>query len=181
MLLFHRYKNQKALQREQKNTLKAELALQEMQSKMEQERLEEQIAHQERELASNTLHIFQKNEMLNALQDKFDELEPAVKAQLKPLLQDVRNSINLDKDWDNFQRHFVEVYPHFFIQLKADFPQLSQNDFKILAYIRMKLAGKDIASLLGISIKSVEMSRYRLKKKFNLAAEDNLDIWLEKY
>ena len=181
MLLFYRYKAQQAIQKEQKTTMKAELALQEMQNKLEQERLEEQIAHQERELASNTLYIFQKNEMLNTLQEKFDDLEPEVKAQLKPLLQDVRSSINLGKDWDNFQRHFVEVYPHFFTQLKADYPNLSQNDCKILAYIRMKLPGKDIASLLGISIKSVEMSRYRLKKKFSLSAEDNLDIWLEKY
>lgn len=181
ILLFYRYKIQQALQKEQQNTLKAELALQEMQSKIEQERLEEQIAHQERELTSNTMYIFQKNEMLNTLQDKLDDLAPEVKTQVKPLLQDVRNAINLDRDWDNFQRHFVEVHPHFFSKLKADFPALSQNDFKLLAYIRMKLVGKDIAALLSISPKSVEMARYRLKKKFNLTAEDNLDNWLERY
>jgi tetratricopeptide (TPR) repeat protein len=181
VFILYRHQAQQALQKEQKNTLKAELASNKMENKLAQERLEEQIAHQERELSSNTLYIFQKNEMLNTLQEKFDDLAPEVKAQVKPLLQDVRSSINLDKDWGNFQRHFVEVHPYFFTQLKADFPHLSQNDCKILAYIRMKLPSKDIASLLGISIKSVEMSRYRLEKKFNLTAEDNLDRWLEKY
>jgi tetratricopeptide (TPR) repeat protein len=170
----YRYKTKQRLEKVQR-------ALKDMETKVAQERLEEQIAHQERELASNTMHLFQKNEMLNTLQERLNELAPEVRAQVKPLLQDVRNTIDLDKDWENFQRHFVEVHPQFFAKLLENFPALSQTELKLLAYIRMKLSNKEVASLMNITAKSVEMSRYRLKKKFNLGAEDNLDRWVEDY
>ena len=165
----------------EKAKLEAQLVLQEAQRKMEQERFEEQIAHKERELASTAMHIFQKNEMLNALQEKMGALNTDVKTQIKPLFQEIRNNIDLDKDWTNFQLHFVKVHPDFFTHLQQDFPALSQNELKLLAYIRMNLSNKEIASLLNITPKSMEMARYRLKKKFNLGSEDNLDEWLAKY
>ncbi|TAE11866.1 MAG: tetratricopeptide repeat protein [Bacteroidetes bacterium] len=188
----YRYQMQKKLHKEQQEAIltklemqkiqnTAELVLQEMENKIVQERYEEQIAHQERELASNTMHLFQKNEMLNTLQEKLNELAPEVKAQVKPLLQDVRNTIDLDKDWENFQRHFTEVHPKFFTKLLENFPTLSQTELKLLAYIRMKLSNKEMASLMNVATKSVEMSRYRLKKKFNLGAEESLDRWVESY
>lgn len=119
--------------------------------------------------------------MLNTLQEKLNDLSPEVKAQVKPLLQDVRNSIDLDKNWENFQRHFVEVHPKFFDNLLEAFSTLSQTELKMLAYIRMKMSNKEVASLMNIATKSVEMSRYRLKKKFGLGTEDSLDRWLEEF
>jgi hypothetical protein len=181
IVAIYRYQLQKKLHKAQQNAIVTKLALQEMENKIAQERMEEQIAFQERELASNTMHIFQKNEMLNTLQERLNELAPEVKAQVKPLLQDVRNTIDLDKDWDNFQRHFIEVHPKFFDSLLEVFPTLSQTELKLLAYIRMKLSNKEVASLMNVATKSVEMSRYRLKKKFNLGAEDSLDRWIENF
>jgi tetratricopeptide (TPR) repeat protein len=179
IIAMYRYQLQKKIHQEKQKVSEAKLALQAIQSKIEQERYEEHIAYQERELTSNAMHLFQKNEMLNTLQEKFNELNPDIKAQLKPLLQEIRSNINLDKDWDNFQKHFVEVYPRFFTKLTEKCSTLSQTELKLLAYIRMKLSNKEVASLMNITSKSVEMSRYRLKKKFNLGIEDSLDRWLE--
>lgn len=171
---FYRYTIQKKLHQEK-------LAFQAMETQLEQERFREHIAHQERELASNSLYLLQKNEMLNTLQEKLSELSPNIKIEIKPLFRDIREAINLDKDWENFQKHFVEVHPDFFVKLSTNFPSISQNELKLLAYIRMKMSNKEVAALLNSTPKSVEMSRYRLKKKIGLRAEDNLDKWVESY
>nr|MCU0447322.1 LuxR C-terminal-related transcriptional regulator [Microscillaceae bacterium] len=161
--------------------LEEQLLLEESLNLIKQERLEEQIAHKERELASTTMHIFQKNQMLNQLKASLDDLSGELRSQIKPLFQEIQNNLDLDKDWANFQLHFSQVHPYFFKQLAENFPALSQNELKTLAYIRMKLTNKEIANILNISPKSVEMARYRLKKKINLSAESSLDEWLTKY
>ncbi len=173
-LAFYRYQIQKKRHQEK-------MAVQEIQTQLKQEIFEEQIANQERELTSNYLHLLQKNEMLNTLQEKLSELNPNIKTEIKPLFQDIRDTINLDKDWENFQKHFVEVHPQFFTKLSNNFPTVSQNDLKLLSYIRMKMSSKDIALMLKITPKSVEMSKYRLKKKIGLGADDTLDKWIERY
>lgn len=185
---FYRYKIRQKIQKQQQKiarieniALEQKIILQETQKKLEQERFEEEIAHKERELTSTALHIFQKNEMLNSLQEKLTHLDINLKQQIKPLFEEIRHNLDLDKDWASFQLHFVKVHPDFFEKLERDFSSLSQYDCKLLAYIRMKLSNKEISLLLNITNKSVEMARYRLKKKFNLGTEDNLDKWLEKY
>jgi tetratricopeptide (TPR) repeat protein len=177
---FYRYWVQRKLADQQKNILQTELALQETQRKMEKARLEDLVAHKTRELTSKMMHIFQKNEMINTLQEKLNELKPETRSELKPLFQDLKNNLDLGKDWENFQRHFVEVHPRFFATLLDRFPSLSLNEQKLLAYIRLKMSNKEIADLMNTSTKSVEMARYRLKKKFNLSHEDSLDRWLER-
>ncbi len=181
VLIFYNYQKQKTLRKQQKQMLETVIKLQETENNLKKMQFEQKIANQQRELASNTLHIFQKNEMLNEIQEKLTEFNPDIKNQIKPLFQELKSSIDLDKNWENFQQHFTEVCPNFFTNLQNDFPTLSQNDFKMLAYIRMKMSNKEIATLVNITTKSVEMARYRLKKKFNLGGDDNLDSWLEKY
>jgi tetratricopeptide (TPR) repeat protein len=158
--------------------LEEQLLLEENLHKAKQEQFEEQIAHKERELASTAMHIFQKNEMLNQLQTKLNDLDTEVRSRIKPLFQEIQRNLNLDEDWANFQLHFSQVHPYFFSRLQQNFPSLTQHEMKLLAYIRMKLSNKEIAQILHISPKSVEMSRYRLKKKIELEAEDSLDEWV---
>lgn len=174
-------KQNEKIAQEQHAKLEEQILLEESLNKMKQERLEEQIAHKERELASTTMHIFQKNEMLNRLQEKLNDLDSHTRILIKPLFQEIQHNLDLDEDWANFQLHFSQVHPYFFSQLQNDFSSLTQNELKLLAYIRMKLSNKEIAHILHISPKSMEMSRYRLKKKLNLAADVNLDDWIGKY
>ncbi len=184
----YRYKTKQIFQAQEKqiataknSSLETKLLLIQMQKKLEQERFQEEMTHKERELMSKTLHIFQKNEILNVLQEKLNSFNSEIRSQMKPLFDEIRNNINLDKDWENFEVHFVKIYPNFFQKLQEHFQNLSAHELKLLAYIRLKLSNKEIANMLNVLPKSIEMARYRLKKKFNLFADDNLDNWLEKY
>ncbi|HWK99165.1 MAG TPA: LuxR C-terminal-related transcriptional regulator, partial [Parapedobacter sp.] len=65
-----------------------------------------------------------------------------------------------------------------FKKLKADHPELVPNDMKLCAYLRMNMSSKEIASLLNITTRGVEIRRYRLRKKLNLAPGKNLTEFL---
>jgi len=66
------------------------------------------------------------------------------------------------------------VHNNFLTTLKIRFPDLSSTDLKLCAYLRLNLSSKEIAQLMNISLKGVEISRYRIRKKLNLATEINL-------
>ncbi|WP_432327011.1 helix-turn-helix transcriptional regulator [Mucilaginibacter sp. P25] len=87
------------------------------------------------------------------------------------LLSDTGKS---DDDWDNFSMYFDQVHNNFLATMKAKFPGLSSTDLKLCAYLRLNLSSKEIAQLLNISLKGVEISRYRVRKKLQLATETNL-------
>ncbi|WP_372651742.1 helix-turn-helix transcriptional regulator, partial [Draconibacterium sp.] len=90
----------------------------------------------------------------------------------------------IDKEIDNqnqnqiFESYFEEVHADFFERLKEKFPHLSPKDLRLCAYIRMNMSTKEIATLLNISTRGVEISRYRLRKKFELYRDVNLSTFL---
>jgi len=86
----------------------------------------------------------------------------------------IHTSNTFENNWDDFKLHFEKVHPDFFTKLGNAYPSLSQTDNKHCAYIRMKLNTKEIARLLGISATSVQMARFRLKKKMNLGKDIDL-------
>jgi DNA-binding CsgD family transcriptional regulator len=79
-----------------------------------------------------------------------------------------------DDDWNRFALYFDQVHNNFLATLKTKFAQLSPTDLKLCAYLRLNLTSKEIAQILNISLKGVEVSRYRLRKKLNLSTEVNL-------
>jgi len=167
-----RYKEEEALRREEELRAKAEI------NKLNAEMIQEELDHRNREITSSALYVAQKNEILGTISEKLDELKSFIKVenekdliQIKRLIKD---NIELDEDWNNFKLHFEKVHPKFFETLSEKYPELTTNEQKICAYLRMNLSGKEIARLLNITPKSAQMSRYRLKKKFDLSADEDL-------
>ena len=80
----------------------------------------------------------------------------------------------LDADWEQFARHFDQVHSHFLKKVRQHYPQLTVKDHRLCAYLRMNLSSKEMASLMNISVRSVEVARYRLRKKLALESEVNL-------
>ena len=78
------------------------------------------------------------------------------------------------KEWENFTKHFDRVHSDFVVKLKEKHPAISGNELKLCAYLRMNLSTKEIAQLMNISVRGVEISRYRLRKKLNLSTETSL-------
>jgi len=138
---------------------------------------EHNLEQKKRELATNSVQIAQKTEAFNALKELIETL-PASNTKQEAMRLIARN-IQLDAHWDNFKMHFSEVHPDFFSKLQTAFPEITQNELKHCAYIKMRLASKEIAQLTNISVKGMETARYRLKKKLNLSAEQDMNDFIQ--
>ena len=159
-----------------------EKKLQQRESQLVKKQLE--IDHKNRELTSYTLFITQKNQLLSQISDSLDILRHNLPVELQDRVVKLKASvvqhINNHKDWQGYLSHFQEVNPNFLDQLKKRHSDLTQKELKHCAYIRMRLSVQDVADLLHITPKAVEMARYRIKKKFNLnGREEKLSTYLE--
>ncbi|MFN0201687.1 MAG: 7TM diverse intracellular signaling domain-containing protein [Bacteroidia bacterium] len=142
----------------------------EMQVAKEQtEKLQEKLAFNQRELASITLHIHQKNELLANLQKQIEKLPktPVHEASLKLIQSTIQNNMYLEADWEKFRLHFEQVHPDFFKNLTEKHPNLTAHEIRLSAYLHLNLSTKEIASLLNIAPASVLTAKMRLNKKLN--------------
>jgi len=143
------------------------------------DKLRDEVNFKNRELASSTMNIIHKNEVLSyALGELKKALkkiqDPTALVQVKKLAKTVEKEFNSEEDWEQFELHFDQVHANYLQKLRKEYSQLSPKDLRMCAYLRMNLSTKEIAPLMNISIRGVEISRYRLRKKFELHRDDNL-------
>ena len=93
--------------------------------------------------------------------------------RMKQIMKRINRAINNRDDWKVFETNFNEVHDDFFKALLEKYPELSNKDLKLCSYLKMNLSSKEIAPLLGISVRGVEVQRYRLRKKMGLDAKEN--------
>ena len=105
---------------------------------------------------------------------------PLVKRRLVKLMNQIDTNISHDDDLQAFQGSFNAVHHDFLKVLGERFPSLSHKDKMLCVYIRMNMQTKEIAPLLGISVRGVEISRYRLRKKLELEERESLTDFLQK-
>ena len=140
------------------------------------------------ELVKTTLNVVRKNEILQRIKKDAESLSRTinegnlvnVRRGMLRLITQINTNIEHDSDLDNFQSSFDAIHNNFFKELDAQFPQLTHKDKMLCAYIKMNLMSKEIAPLLNISVRGVEISRYRLRKKLNLDEKANLAEFLQK-
>jgi DNA-binding CsgD family transcriptional regulator len=143
---------------------------------MKNEQLKSKIDSKNRELAVSTMSIIRKNEFLNAIKDQLRESEST--DQVKSVIRTIDRNINNSDDWKFFEEAFNNADKGFLKKVKKLHPDLSSNDLRLCAYLRLNLSSKEIAPLLNISVRSVEVKRYRLRKKINLLHEENLTDYI---
>lgn len=151
--------------------------------KLKNEQLERELASKNRELANTTMSIVYKNELLNNVHDELLQLHDGEgrklsNDQLRKINKIIEDARSDERDWHVFEKSFNEAHENFFKKLKADYPELVPNDMKLCAYLRMNMSSKEIASLLNITTRGVEIRRYRLRKKLNLTPNKNLTEFL---
>lgn len=154
--------------------------------RLETEKIQVELDHKKRELVSATLHLVQKNETISDLVDQLSQIkkksrEEEVKKQLQKLIRSLKNDEVFDEGWDQVMYHFNELHEDFFERLKKSYPSLTPKDLKMCAYLKMNLTTKEMASLMNVSIRGVEASRYRLRKKLDLPTEANLTEFIMTY
>lgn len=150
---------------------------------LKNQQLQIELEHQGRELASSTMHIVQKSEMLLSIKEKLKKInalsnDPKIKPEMSELIKTIEKDTLIDKDWERFELYFNQIHNSFTQSLKVKFPGLSANDIKMCSYLRMNLSTKEIASILNISTRGVEVSRYRLRKKMGLENGANIADYL---
>lgn len=100
---------------------------------------------------------------------------------INKMQDDIKHNIEHDNNWKRFAENFDLVYENYLMRLSERFPNLTISDKKLCAYLKMDLSSKDIAPLLNMSFRSVEMSRYRLRKKMVLDRDINLSEFLQNF
>ena len=158
--------------------------------KMRQAQIRKDLQRKADDLAASTMNLQRKNELFQQISSKLDDAIELAKRgdssekcvrRLREISELIRENIVHDNDWQKFQDNFDLVYDDFLRRLGEQFPSLSQNDKRICAYLRMGLSSKDIAPLLGMTVRSVEMTRYRIRQKLGFSREDNLTDFLQRY
>ncbi len=147
------------------------------------ESLQNEINHKNKELANTALHLIHKNKILNSIKVQLNSILDKQSAQTnKPEIELVISRINKELKNEKFQElfedYFDNVHQDFISRMKEKHPELSPRELRLCAYLKMNLSTKEIAPLMNISIRGVEIGRYRLRKKLNLEREENLISYL---
>ncbi len=159
----------------------------------EEKKLDKEMKHQlaneleaqEREVSSYLLILSQKNELIKYLEkniSKLDSLNTQYrKKRIDEMMQKVSQNNSNDMDWELFKVQFEKLYPAFFENIKNTHPKLTENDLRLCTFLRFNMATKEIAGLLNISPKSIEVARVRLRKKLNLKREQQLKTYFNRF
>jgi len=155
---------------------------------LKNQRLQHNLRHKSQELASSTMNLIRKNEILLDINQDLTKVAIDINAKnekslilkrISKMQQNIKVNIEHDNNWKRFEENFDMVYENYLERLGELYPALSVNDKKLCAYLKMGLCSKDIAPLLNISYRSVEMSRYRLRQKMDIDRNVNLTEYLQ--
>lgn len=146
------------------------IALEE-QKRLKELQFENDIEHKESQLSAVAFQMLQKNELLEEIKEIIHKKEDSSKEQLSKI---INSHLKSDNNWNDFDKYFESINKNFYTKLKTNYPDISSNDLKICALIKLNLSIKEMASILNISPDSVKTARYRLRKKLQLNTEDNL-------
>lgn len=148
--------------------------------KLTNEKLQSEVEHKSAQLASNTMAMMRKNNLLSTLKEELDKQKKELGSSLperyfQRLNRLIDDGMDDEHGWEVFEQLYDQAHGDFFKRLKETYPQLTPSDLRLCAYLRMNLSSKEIAPLLNISVRGVEERRYRLRKRLNLSTNTNLN------
>jgi len=138
---------------------------------------QEIVENKKRELTSSALRLIHYSEINNKLISDLEKISEYTNPKGRELIQTTINQVSMGPGknvWQEFETRFENVYESFYLKLNQMFPGLTPNEKKLCALLRLNLSSKDIASLIFQNPQSVDMARYRLRKKLNLTQDENL-------
>lgn len=142
-----------------------------------------QLELKTKELTTHTLQVIQHNQFLESMRNTMEEMikedKRDQKKQMQQLVKQIMQHMNQDQQWKDFTEMFEQLHQSFFDKLKAKGENLTVNDMRLIALIKMNMNARDMAAIFGISQDSLRMARYRLRKKLNIAEGDNLTTFIQ--
>ncbi|WP_448960471.1 triple tyrosine motif-containing protein [Larkinella arboricola] len=154
---------------------------------LQKEKLEQDVISKAEELANTTMNLIHKNDLLIKLKEEVEKLKDEVQQRqtidqatghINQLVKLIDSNLSSRQDWKVFEKNFNKVHEQFFKQLLNQYSGLTPDDLRLAAYLRMNLSSKEVAKLLNITVRGVELKRYRLRKRLNLEPEANLNEFM---
>ena len=143
-----------------------------------QNELKMEIEYKNKELTSHALNMMKKNKLLQELNLSIDSFRKKANneqsTELKKIKREINRFLKSDKDWELFKLYFEQVNENFFENLKVINPELSINDMRLCALVKLNMNIKESASVLNIAPNSIKSARYRLRKKLELKPDEDL-------
>ncbi len=148
--------------------------------KLQNEKLVNEVIYKNKELADVSMHLVERSDALLKVKDELQRLykKTGENHDIKKAIQLLNDVEKNNSNWEQFATHFDEINNDFLKKLKAKFSALTNTDLKMCTYLHLKLSSKEIAQLMNISVRGVEISRYRLRKKLSIPQEKNLFDYL---
>ena len=145
-------------------------------NQLEKDKVDAELAFKKKELTTHALHLAKKNEVLEGLKLKAEELKnsEASNGGYQQLIRTINFDLKDDNNWENFSKYFQEVHKDFNRNVKDKFPNVTSNELRLMSLLKMNLSSKEIANILNISQEGIKKARYRLRKKLNITSEDSL-------
>ena len=142
--------------------------------KVRNEQLSQDVDTKNRELAVSTMSLIKKNELLTLIKEDLKNTTEEGNKSIKSVITNITKNISEEDSWNVFKEAFDNADKDFLKKVKAAHPSLTPNDLRLCAYLRLNLSSKEVAPLISISVRSVEIKRYRLRKKMELTHEQGL-------
>lgn len=189
ILFFKKRAVNKELKANREEAIKLELKLEQAEKKalqvekekmiLEENQLKQELNRINNELSSISMNNVKKNDLLMDLRKSVVSINnisqnPKVIGYSTKIASKIDRMLNSQDDWLTFELHFKNVHQGFFDRITQKYPTLTPSDLKLCAYLRLNLSTKEIASLINITPRSVEVARYRLRRKLDLNSNDNL-------
>jgi len=142
---------------------------------LEKSKLTADIEFRNKELATNVMYLIQRNEGMNIISKKLADIKDDLKGPKKTIVKDILFELNTTTDdnlWKEFELRFQQVHTNFYEKLQTQFPDLTHADRKMAAFLKLGMSSKEISSITHQNIRTVEVARYRLRKKLNITNSD---------
>ena len=172
---YYKKQREELVEKAQKESELKELESSQQIIKLNNDKLRSDIDSKNRELATSTMNSIKKNDFLNTIKL---ELINGGNDKIAVVVKIIDENLNNTDDWKMFQEAFNNADKNFLKKVKDKHPSLTPNDLRLCAYLRLNLSSKEIAPLLNISPRSVEVKRYRLRKKMDLPRDFNLTNYI---
>lgn len=179
---YYRAKQARMEQAKQRELAQKQSELQEL----KEEQIKTELSHVNNLLASSTMNLVVKNEFMENIKEEIrqakitDKVEDKQRA-LERIIKEIDTTLKVQEDWKQFEHHFDRVHGDFLKRLTTEFTDLTPGEQKLCAFLRLKMDTKEIANLMAISLRGVEVTRYRLRKKFKLETHQNLSKFILEY
>ncbi len=150
------------------------------------QKLEMELDSKNKEFATNVLYLMKKNELLSEISERLIQVEKeAVKDETKSALHKIGLELKRTKEkdiWEEFELRFTQVHTHFYKNLTKQFPDLTSNDLRICAFLKLNMSSKEISEITGQRVATLESARSRIRKKLDISkTQVDLVTFLSKF